>query len=419
MNMTTWIKTLRECWERRWEKPQLDFLDVREYFIPVRLELILDALRQEDWTPQELEDLETLLVMIQEHCHYDYHHQFLKLKAAFVPFNPDIETVVEADFSEEERNRCREEILSGIRMFLTISNYCELSEEQFQECLKLQPLGGLAVKVRLDVFSKFHVFYRGVRMETVEEPVWYFWKKSRTVPILKRVFLMACYKNEVGNGKIIVKLFRDVRVENLKIMAPEVELLLPFFDKIKVGGTTLFGILPTLLKLANFSLKILTSVAFMTAALACVVAAVVKAIVGFFSSKNRCKSVFSSHLYYNTLANNVAAINTLIDQAETQEVKESLLACVLLYQNNKKGEQWTLSQLNDHVERWLFEHFHHPVDFEVDDALRKLVEKRVVEQKDGMLRVCSLRTARRRLDEIWDNFHQENNQGNPADDVVL
>ena len=65
------------------------------------------------------------------------------------------------------------------------------------------------------------------------------------------------------------------------------------------------------------------------------------------------------------------------------------------------------------------------IDFEVDDALRKLVDKKLVEKRtresDGAViyRVYDIDCALRRLDEIWDNIHTENNNGDSNTDHLV
>ncbi len=359
---------------RKNTSPNLDFLNAREHFLPVRFEVIWNTLLAEPgFTEGEWHDLETLAHMLREHYHHDYHAELLDLKAAFAPFNPDRETVWEPEFSPEAEAACREHLIRGVRRLLDVSNYRVLREDEFNECLKLQPFGGLAVTVDTHAFQEFHVYYRGVRMTQKTDTIFYFWKQTRDVRELKRVFVLAQYKETYGH-KMLAKLFRDVPVENLKIIAPEVRLSLPVFDRFKIGGTVFGGIFASLYKLiaaAAFSWWLFLSFLIFF----CI--ALVKGVLGFFNSRTKCLQVYSSSLYHQNLSNNVGAVNALVDQAEDQEVKEAFLAYAFLYMH--RDERLTEPELDARIERWLETRFHFAMDFEVDDALRKLREKKLAE----------------------------------------
>lgn len=356
--------------------PNLDFLDAREHFLPVRFEVIRDTLLAEQgFSDTERQSMETLARMLREHYHHDYHGELLALKAAFAPFNPDRETVWEPEFSPAEEEACRERLIRGVRHLLGVSNYRVLTEAQFNECLKLQPFGGLSVTVDTHAFQEFHVYYRGVRQTQRTDTLFYLWRRTRDVQEMKRVFVLARYKEAYGN-KMLAKLFRDVPVENLKIIAPEVRLGLPIFDRFKIGGSVFGGVFTALYKLvfaATVSVWVFLGFLFFF------IVALVKGVLGFFNSRTKCLQVYSSSLYHQNLSNNVGAINSLVDQAEDQEVKEAFLAYAFLYLH--RDERLTEAELDTRVERWLEARFGFGMDFEVDDALRKLREKGILQSE--------------------------------------
>ena len=241
----------------------LNFTKEREHFIPIRYEVMLDKiLERSTLSAQEKEEIRYLGLMFEEHYHLDYHQDFLKLKDAFAPFNPDKETVYELTFTEEDRVQKRKVLIDGIQKFLEVSNYRLMSQEDFNKCLTLQPFGGLSVQVDAKHFKEFHVYYRGVREVEVADTFFWFFKRRRKTLQFCRIFVLAEYKTnpteeevkemkakgekpvfipEEQAGSIIAKQFRDVPIEHLKIVAPEVKLNLPLFDKFKVGGTFFAG----------------------------------------------------------------------------------------------------------------------------------------------------------------------------------
>ena len=412
-----------------YSKLNLNFTSQREHFIPIRYEVMLDKiLERSSLSEQEQEEIRYLGLMFEEHYHLDYHQDFLKLKDAFAPFNPDKETVYELEFSEEDKAQKRKILLDGIQKFLEVSNYRLMTQEDFNKCLTLQPFGGLSVQVDTKHFKEFHVYYRGVREVEVTDTFFWILKHKRKTLQFCRIFVLAEYKTnpteeevkkikargekpvfvpEEQAGSIIAKQFRDVPIEHLKIVAPEVKLNLPLFDKFKVGGTVFGGLITPIAK--SLVTAFLGMVGFILL-LVSIVLAFLKGIFGFLNSRTKCMKKFSESLYHKSLSNNVAAVNMLLDQAETQEVKEALLAYYILYVH--RDSQLTMKEMDDYAEAELRDAFNFDIDFEEDDALRKLIEKQLVTVHPGDTEettryqiLLPIKAALQQLDSIWDNYH--------------
>ena len=149
---------------RKKEPPKLDFLKQSEHFIPIRQEVILSSVLEDSrLNENEREDFRLFAEMLAEHYHFDYHKDFLALKRAFAPFDPDSETVYELEYSEAYKEECRESLIKITDRFLLAGNYQVLTEDQFNECLKLQPFGGLRLGANTENFAYFRMYYRGIR----------------------------------------------------------------------------------------------------------------------------------------------------------------------------------------------------------------------------------------------------------------
>ena len=100
-----------------------------------------------------------------------------------------------------------------------------------------------------------------------------------------------------------------------------------------------------------------------------------KVFFGYKQSKDRYQSLVTRSLYDKSLDNDRGVIFALVDALEQQEVKESLIAYFYLWQNGPKTED----ELDAIAERFLLDDFGVEVDFEVDDAIEKLVELDLVQ----------------------------------------
>lgn len=399
--------------------PDLTSLSDAEHFIPVYFEDILEkALTDERLTEEECAKFQTLAEMFAEHYHLDYHKTFLKLKSAFGPFDPDAEVRYRKDYSEEFKESCRQNLLESLELLLNACNYCELPDDKRNEILEAPYPGVLSIKVDMKKLDFFRIFYRGLTKKTFTIKKFFFLEKSYESYEFKRIFVVARYKKEHGS-QIITKVFRDVPAENLKVVVPEVKLRLPVFDQVKVGAT-FSGTLATFI-IKGF-LAVSAGLWACTILFYTFIMGAFRSVTGFFTSRMKCLKTYSESLYHQSLAGNMGAVNLLVEQAETQEVKEAFLAYFMLYL--LRAETLTEKRLDERVEEWLEKNFGFYIDFEVDDALRKLVEKNLIKKftpedgSDPYYKVYDLPSALRRLDEMWDNYHLENNEGSASNDSL-
>jgi len=399
--------------------PNLSDLSHAEHFIPIYFEDLLEkALKDERLTDEEREKFRTLAEMFAEHFHLNFHKAFLTLKNAFSPFDPDAEVWYKKEYSEEFKESCRENLLDGLKDFLRVCNYCELSKEKMDEILEAPYPGVLSIAVNMEKLDFFQIYYRGLQNTEYTIKKFFLLKKTYESFKFKRVFVLARYKKEYGN-QILAKAFRDVPAENLKVVIPEVSLRLPLFDKLKVGLSFSGALLTFVLKLI---LAAAMSVIALCIMLLTFVMGFVRSVTSFFTSRMKCLKTYSESLYHQSLAGNMGAVNLLVEQAEAQEVKEAFLAYFILYV--LKDETLTEKKLDERVEEWIQKNFGFYVDFEVDDALRKLVEKRLVEKftpddgAEAYYKVYNLPSTLRRLDEMWDNYHLESNEGEASNDAL-
>lgn len=383
------------------------FFESREHFIPFRGDVLLDKMLHD--TRLNVNDhraLRQFKLLLAARFHYEYHDVLESLKNDFVPFDPDRETLGEPEMTEEQLQTIRLRLYRSLKHVLHIGNYIELTPEQLAKCLELQPMGGLSVHVDTEDFDEFHVYYRGIRQRQETEKIFFFWKQTRPLTYLNRVFIIARFKPENG-GNVIIKMFKDVAIESLKIIAPKVKLGMPVFDRIKIGGSV-FGSLITPLTKLIFAFTM--SWIYFSIILFGFLIAAFKGFMSFLNSKTKYMHVFSSSLYYRNLSNNNAALTTLLDAAEVQELKETLIGYFILYIHPDR--KMTLEEIDIEAERWIFESFGHHLDFEVDDAVRKLHEKGLVsasirktdQGEEQIFQARPIRESLRRLDEDWGNF---------------
>lgn len=385
------------------EHPMLGFLNERERFIPVQTPTLLERMLADDrLSAEERQQLAALTEMLQARIHFEFLEKGEQAKALYDPFNPDRDTLplqwpkqsrqdksllpsggrtdqaplpvrpIESQPAEDrdaQFNRLRE----GIEFFLTKSNYTKLSPEQLAACMESKSRWGLAVKVDPRQYREIDVYYRGVRQEMRTECSWRTFWRPMEVPVwvFARVAVLVRQSGGLQGDQVLLKLFKEIVIDDLKMTWPNLRILMRPLDRAILGASALGGIFTPLWKLlvaVTLSPYVVATVVF-----GCL-SAMVRAVWGFLSCKDKYVKTLTHNLYYQNLANNLGALARLIETAEAEEVKEVLLAYYLLY--TERDRDYTAEELDRRIEQWLAEEFSLPrVDFEIEDALGKLAAK--------------------------------------------
>ena len=399
------------------------FLEEPENFIPFRMTLLLEKLL-ENRPEEQASDLRRLHRMLADRFHLEFHEKLLHLRDLFIPIDPGRDTLAEPALSQEEHEKKAEEVIEEIRALLKSCNFDRMDDDKINQCLDLPPLGGLKVKVDRSKFSHFEVRYRGCERydpspSESKNPLkklsslkkrrpfrWFFSRHEERLLRFKKVFLLLRPK-ETQDQSVILKLYRDVPVENLRIIIPDASISITFLDAVKIGVTVLCGLVTSAMKLVLaaalswFVLSIFLFTLLVTA---------IKGLAGFINSKTRQLGSRSQELLQQNLSNNIGTISSLVTMAEEQEVKEIFLGYVELLDHPDRWQ--TVKEMDNEVEAWLETldpgSQYKKINFEESDAVRKLKEKKLVdirqEDEQERYRAVDLAAALDRLTEAWTRY---------------
>lgn len=228
---------------------------------------------------------------------------------------------------------------------------------------------------------------------------------------------------------IFLKIFKNVPVSTLETLFPDVTIRMTLVDKglillplvggffsvvnkvvpaLVVVGTVLTAvILGQKINWSDFKDKLFP----ILAAFSVVGMIAFKVFAKYKNTKEKHQSRLMKTLYFHNLDNNAGVFDFLVNEAEEEECKETLLAYYfLLAERNASGLPFTQEELDDRIEEWILGKFGVAMDFEVKDAVRKLEGKGILEQKDGRYSVPSIGKTLETLDALWDNFFPYNNE---------
>jgi hypothetical protein len=199
------------------------------------------------------------------------------------------------------------------------------------------------------------------------------------------------------HGKVFVKAFRDIPMADLEVVFPAKRISMELVDRIKlivIGGMGVVMVLFKLIFTAALNPLLLLATLFSVGGYAG------KIFVGFKAAKDRYHNLVTQSLYHKNLDNDLGVIFYVVDALEAQEFNEAVLAYFCLLQ----GGEMKQDQLDSCCERFLQQHFDVEVNFEVHDALGKLVREKLVDQTGDSYRALPLAEALKQLDSNWDNL---------------
>jgi len=237
-----------------------------------------------------------------------------------------------------------------------------------------------------------------------------------------------------GNGgpkvpTIFLKVFKNVPASTLQTLFPDVTIQMTLMDKGKIVLPIIAGFLSVVNRVVPALLVVGTLIAAIVAgrnidwahfkeqlfpilaAFSIVGTITFKVFTKYKLTKEKHQAKLMKTLYFHNLDNNAGVFDFLVHEAEEEECKEALLAYYfLLAERNANGEPFTEEELDDRIEQWIEEKFGVHLDFEVDDALRKLEDKKLLVKEGDRYLVPSIDDTLVKLDELWDTIFMYSNE---------
>jgi hypothetical protein len=368
--------------------------------------------------------------------HQAHRKRLLDLIEDYLPFSPDSDTASLIELDEAGRDKARREFIVGVEALLSQANFVRLGSDDVQKLLIERSPYGLHLDVDLGEFDEALLFYRGTGLTMREERnPWrlYLAKDRFEVPIFERLFLLLKLKPEekriaeimMGRGvararagrilrkkrahlppgmsseHIYVKMFKRIPQIDLEMLFPNTRIGFRPFDKLKLtvtaGGGTAAGVAGTATKLLAATNPF--TLAFGIFGLSAVI---FRQAMKFFHTRNHYMMVLAQSLYFCSLANNHGALTSIADRAEEEEVKEDMLLYAFLARARKPT---ALRDVKDAIVTFLEERCGASVDFDAEDALRRLqADGLVIGDVNGNLTAVAPEDARARLDTLWDRL---------------
>jgi hypothetical protein len=417
---------------------QPDSVRARETFIPVTTYALIDRLTQpQAWAPGEARAARRFFRYLEYWRRQQHGANLLELLEAYEAFSPDSDLLVTRTFTPEERLAMQERVIQQIQRILRQANYVRVDTSDLALILTKESHYGLDLFVDFKDFEECLIYYRGAstrrdQRRTIRK---FLRKEEFDVPIFQRLFLLfkqkpletavrdlmkseklprreaekvakrrrALLPASVKEDNIYIKLFKNLPRTDLEMVFPNTQVKFRLYDKLRLGLTAGGGLGVGAVGAAGKLAVAFSNPIMAAGALVGLGGIAFRQAVNFMNQKQRYMVVMAQNLYFHSMADNRGVLIKLADRAAEEDVKEEiLLYSVLIKEEARRSD---LPAIDAAIEQYLSSSFGVTVDFDLEDALERLIaDGLVTEDASGHLRALSPRDAAHHLDAKWDVF---------------
>ena len=403
-------------------------------FIPFRkADLIKLCLDQGKFSADDQQSFQSFCKLLESIFHFEFHQTLETLKDCYAPFNMDVDTQLVHQYSQDEKEKLQKQLVVAITDILKAANYRKITSTDLKEALSEESLFKIRLEVDFDDFEDVIFYMRGENKKR-ETLVKYFGLKKESFEFtnFERVAVYIKFKEAdyfsqkkqknsyFTPGSTIIKLFQNVPKADLEMLFPNSEVGMKNIDKLLIGlPAAVSGVAVVVTKLGASLLLIGSVISFwlgltdqevvieqkhlitLGLGLGTLGGFLFKQFNTFKNRKIQFMKTLTDSLYFKNLDNNQGVFHHLIDAAEEEEFKEAMLAFYFLLTENK---ELTLESLDQVIEEWFREKLDCSIDFEVNDAINKLVRLNLVEKHNGHIMAKPIKECNQILDSTWDNY---------------
>jgi len=403
----------------------------REHYIPLRKsDLVTLLCKDAKLSTQERDPFRQFCKLVSAVWHFEYYETLDQIKDSFAPFDPDTTCKPLTPMPREKRPQEMDKLFDKFIGLMERANFKRLSRKDVEAAVEGGASDwGINMDVDWDVFERLEVFVRGdVHTKRTKRGSIFFWKKeTKDVESYQRVVLLLKMRKHkrlpetIDTEGVFLKMFKDIPKLDLEMVLPGTTIQMPFMQKSKLGvsliGTMGLGIAKVAQQLweaakvaMNFTVEATThATGLLWGPFMLLGGYAYKQYAGYQNTKKTYAKMLTESLYFQNLDNNSGVITQLIDEAEEQECRETILAYYYLWKY-APPQGWSSDQLDDYIEMELEAKLNLKIDFEVDDAIAKLEKLGIVKLNGDKYVAVKIEEALQRLDYRWDNYFQYNNQ---------
>ena len=410
----------------------------RERHIPVARSAVMERLSSEQvWKPGQAAHARRFFRYLDYWRQQQYNADLLELEQCYEPFCPDSEHLQIRGFTQSERALLQSRFLKGVEDLLKHANYERIDPRDVTLIVTRESHFGLDFTVDINAFEEIMIYYRGASNKRYERRLLskFMRRDEFDVSVFRRLLMLFKLKPfdvrveeimkeqkldrehaikhltklranlppGINEGSIYLKLFKNIPRSDLEMVFPNTQVRFRTKDKFRLGVTAGGGLGAGAVGAAGKIALIATNpIAAATAAVG-VGSIAFRQAMGFVNQKQRYLVVMAQKLYSHTMADNRGVILQIAAGAVEEDIKEEMLLYSVLAK--EKATRAELPAVDYAIEQFLTRTFGVKVDFDIYDALERLIRDGIVkEAADGTLVTLPPAEAARHIDAKWDGF---------------
>ena len=415
--------------------------DGREKFIPVTRAALMERLtRPQSWRGNDAREARRFFRYLDYWRQASYSAHLLEMGQTYEPFNPDSDLLVTRRYTDAEKITLQERLIEQTQLLLEQANYTRIDPADIKLILTADSHYGLDLQVDMHAFDELMIYYRGAtkrRLHRRDARKLYLFKEEYDVPIFQRLFVLFKLKPfeqrvdevmkqqnceraaaekivrklrgslgaEVNSNSIYMKLFKNIPRSDIEMCFPNTTVKFRLFDKLRLGVTAGGGLGVGVVGTAT-KLMVAANPIALAGAVATLGGLAFRQGMKFIHKRNEYMVTMAQNLYFHALADNRGVMTVLADRAAEEDIKEEILLYSVLAKDTVHVNE--LADVDAAIEQQLFNTFGLNLNFDLHDALDRLVNDGIVQiGQDGWIRTLGPADAARHIDNLWDNYLDE------------
>jgi hypothetical protein len=393
--------------------------------------------RPTTWPGQQADDARRFFRYLDYWRAQTYAARLLTLEQIYEPFSPDSDLLITRTFTPEERAAMQKRLITQVTELLEQANFTRVDPSRVELILTKDSHYGLDLFVDLEAFDELLIFYRGASKKTETRRVarrLYLTKEEFDVPIFQRLCIVfklkpseqrireivdkeGCTRKEaerrlrrlrgilppqIKSDYVYLKLFKNIPRSDIEMVFPNTKVRFRMLDKVRLGVTAGGGLGMSVVGTAG-KIAVAANPVALAGALVALGGVVMRQAMSFLNQRNRYMVTMAQNLYFHAMGDNRGVMTLLADRAAEEDIKEE----ILLYSVMAKETVTTrdLRDVDAAIEQYLLNGFGVNVNFDVGDALRRLMADGIVTQRpDGTFVTLPPAEAALHIDAMWDRF---------------
>jgi Protein of unknown function (DUF3754) len=410
----------------------------RERFIPVTRYALMDRLTLPSaWPTGEAQDVRRFFRYLDYWRQQQYNAKLLELDQIYETFSPDSDLLMTRQFSDAERQNLKHRVVSNIESLLKGANYERIDPADIDQILTKDSHYGLDLMVDMKAFEDILIYYRGASNRKHQRRRFqkFMRKEEFDVPVFQRLFILFKLKPferrvedmmrddrmtreqaekkvtklrsflppEINDKNIYIKLFKNIPRTDIEMVFPNTQVRFRPFDKLKLGVSAGSGLGMGAVGAAGKIALLASNPLAAAGAVAGLGGVAYRQASSFMSQKQKYMIVMAQNLYFHTMADNRGVILKMAARGAEEDIKEEMLLYTVLAK--EKASRADLPAIDQAIEQYLTRTFGIAVDFDLEDALERLLHDGIVkESADGKLTTMGPKDAAEHIDAKWDLF---------------